>query len=154
MRRVLLLPLFVFLVAARCEPKLHYAQERPAKQGHTRRHRTSRRSATLVKKERSIYRDVQERLASLKQRVKADIDIHERSLATGDPLNRREEVIAHQQILDSANELVQTCDAALQDKTMLKTVSGSKRNIQTYRTFATGVIAKYTDDHLGDISGN
>jgi hypothetical protein len=63
-----IVPLAVTLIAAKCEPRLSY-EPRPQKTTH-HRHRTESRRNALVRAQRSTYRDVQERLASLKQAVK------------------------------------------------------------------------------------
>ncbi|HEY2322286.1 MAG TPA: hypothetical protein VGJ82_05410 [Thermoanaerobaculia bacterium] len=132
------MPLALVLIAAKCVPGVTYVQK-PTTHAHHRRKTTS----SFVRAQRSTYRDVQERLASLKQAVKHDIEIHEQSQQNGDPLNPLDDSVSHDEILKSARELREVCDEALQNTKMLKVVSGSKRNIRRYRDYADEVIARF-----------
>ena len=101
------------------------------------------RRVVNVRAQRSAYRDVQEKLAARKQEIKEHIRVYEMSMNADDPLNRREDPIAHAQIIESAKALQADCDEALKNGTMLKTVSGSKRNIRLYREYAKDILRKY-----------
>jgi hypothetical protein len=92
---------------------------------------------------RSDYLDIQAKLASLKQATLENIKTYELSLDREDPLNRRDSIIAKQQVVESATSLQVVCNSALENESMLKTVSGSQRNVKEYAAFVEGVLAKY-----------